>query len=117
MANRTEDPEKEIDRVDAKDEKEIYDWLTGFGSRTLKVTLKRTYPMTYKGVMVKGTIGHYDQPISDEGPTESVFGARDPVYLAIGRERLDAEQPVEFGPARKFMDIHGEMIPGGTAWP
>lgn len=45
------------------------------------------------------------------------FGARDPVYLAVGRETLEKKQPVEFGAPRLFMDIHGEMPPGGTAWP
>ena len=45
------------------------------------------------------------------------FGARDPVYLAAGRETPAKRQPVEFGSARLFMDIQGKMVPGGTAWP
>jgi len=60
---------------------------------------------------------YYNQPSAAKRGANVVFGPRDPVYLAIGHERLEAEQPVEFGPPRKFMDIQGEMIPGGTAWP
>jgi len=48
---------------------------------------------------------------------ERQFGPRDPVYLSVGRETLDKKQPVEFGPPKLFMDIKGEMPPGGTAWP
>lgn len=48
---------------------------------------------------------------------DTQFGRRDPVYLAVGRETLARKQPVEFGPPRLFMDIRGQMVPGGTAWP
>ena len=47
----------------------------------------------------------------------SQFGARDPVWLAAGRETPGKHQPVELQQGKMFMDIHGEMVPGGTAWP
>ncbi len=54
---------------------------------------------------------------TNAGGRNGQFGARDPVYLSTGRETLDKPQPVEFDPPKLFMDIRGEMIPGGTAWP
>jgi hypothetical protein len=48
---------------------------------------------------------------------EREFGARDPVWLSVGRETLHRPQPVEFSQPRMFMDIHNQMAPGGTAWP
>jgi hypothetical protein len=59
---------------------------------------------------------YYNQPITYQKHSKKTFGARDPVYIAIGREKLDAQQPVEFGPPKEFMDIQGKMVLGGTAW-
>ncbi len=52
-----------------------------------------------------------------ENGSAAQFGSRDPVWIASGRETLGKHQPVEFGQPSIFMDIKGEMVPGGTAWP
>jgi hypothetical protein len=57
----------------------------------------------------------YNQPVRQAVKKE--FGARDPVWISVGHETPGKPQPVEFGRPRKFMDIAGEMVPGGTAWP
>ena len=90
-------------KIDGKDEAAIYDWLTGFGSRTLKVTLKRTYPMTYKGVQVKGVVGVYDQPISEEDVRDEHGGGRFQIIVNYPkRNSKTGKMNMAYGGSRTF---------------
>jgi len=44
----------------------------------------------------------------------NTFGPRNPVWIAVGRERLDAKQPVEFGAPARFMEVPGTPPLGST---
>ena len=45
----------------------------------------------------------------------STFGPRNPVYLVVGREALDARQPIEWGEPVKFMEV-SEVPKEGTTY-
>ena len=47
-------------------------------------------------------------------PQGNVFGPRNPVWITVGRETLDAQQPVEFGEPVKFMEVDGPPPLGST---
>lgn len=42
------------------------------------------------------------------------FGPRNPVWLSVGRETLDAKQPVTFSKPAKFMEVSGQPPLGST---
>ncbi len=47
-------------------------------------------------------------------PQDSTFGPRNPVWIVVGREALDARQPIEFGRPVKFMEVCGTPPQGTT---
>lgn len=44
----------------------------------------------------------------------NTFGPRNPIWITVGKENLDATQPVEFGKPVKFMEVDGKPPLGTT---
>lgn len=44
----------------------------------------------------------------------NTFGPRNPIWITVGKEVLDAEQPVHFNPPSPFMEVNGKPPLGST---
>lgn len=68
---RAASPLKELRR---QEEQEIVDWLSALSSTTtIDVALKRTWPERWNNVHIKGTLAHYDGPVTED-EVAAVYG-------------------------------------------
>lgn len=74
MAKAEMTPEEGFNR---EQQKEVYDWLHELGSGTqIRVTVERKTPTVWKGVNVKGVLGHFEEAVNEDDIRERWGGGK-----------------------------------------
>lgn len=67
-ANSTLGPTGALRDIKSRDDETLRDWLEGLSSEhgAFSIQVTRTRPAMHRGVLVKGSLGRYDEPIDEE---------------------------------------------------